>query len=150
MSTTAFALIADALALLTAQAAPGGLVRTNPTRPAERAEALVIDVRQGDTQQTATYGACTREWRTVYELEISGRGAAQGDPAQAIDAALAAVFAAALAADLRSLGVQGLDDEPQIAWVFEPADVPIAQATLRLAVRHHTAYADLTPSPISE
>jgi hypothetical protein len=51
---------------------------------------------------------------------------------------------------LRSLGVQGLDDEPQIAWAFEPADVPIAQATLRLTVRHHTAYADLTPSPISE
>lgn len=150
MSTTAFALIADALALLAAQAAPTALVRTNPTRATARTEALGIDVRQGDTQQTATYGACTREWRTVYELEFSGRGAAQGDPAQAIDGALAAVFAAAQAADLRSLGVHSLDAEPQIAWLFEPADTPIPQATLRLTAQHHTAYADLTPSPITE
>ena len=150
MSTTAFAQIADALALLAAQAAPGALVRTNPVRAAERTEALVIDVRLGDAQQTSTYGDCTREWRTVFELEISGRGAAQGDPAQAIDAALAAVFAAVLDANLNNLGVHSIDSDPQIAWVFEPADVPFGQATLRLTAEHHTAFVNLTPSPISE
>lgn len=151
MSATAFAQIAAALGdLCTTAPAAAPLVRVNPVRPAEREVALCIDVRQGDTQQQATHGTCSREWRTSYELEISGRGVALGNSAAAIDTALGVVFARVAAASLPALGVIELDAEPQAVWTFEPGDTPICQATLRLQVRHMTQYDSLQPEPITE
>jgi hypothetical protein len=142
--TTAF--LAQQAALVVAlQAQPslsGVSVLANRVRALAREENQAVLVRLGSTEEEGGPLGCT-DWATTFEIESIARAASGADPAAAVDPLLAAVWEA-----VRGLTLPDVLDttaSPQIDWVFDAADTPLASAVLRLTVRHRTQADTLTP-----
>lgn len=148
-STTAQHAIQQALvaALLAAPAVASGAVHTNRARPISAQQPTAVAVRLERTEgNTATLGAV--DWRTTYTVECYTTAPASADPAQAVDALLAAVWArlAALQPAAVGQGLMDLQTEPAIAWDYEDGtERTTVCATLRVTATHRTTPQSLAP-----
>lgn len=141
-------------AFMTVQAALAAALRARPelagvnlhinrTRalPREEQRAILLRLDVSRVLEDGVLGVT--DWATTFELEAAARGESGADPAEAVDALLAAVWAA-----LPQVVVVGAIDvraDPSIDWTFEAADTPIASALLRVTVMHRTEGNTLTP-----
>lgn len=135
-------------ALQSAPAVAGGRIYINPVRevPLTTPTAVAISLQRSAGQSPAL-GVI--DWRTTYQVDCMARTAnANAEPAAAIDALLADVYArlAALSASTE-LGLMDLAVEPAIAWDYDEGATSIATATLLLTATHRTATSNLDPWP---
>lgn len=134
-------------ALVTAlQARPelvGVTVHKNRTRALAREEQRAVLVRLDSSRVVADGVLGVTDWETAFEVEALARGESGADPAEAVDALLAAVWAAL--PDVDVVGAIDVRVEPSIDWTFDAADTPTASALLRVTVMHRTDLNTLTP-----
>jgi metal-dependent amidase/aminoacylase/carboxypeptidase family protein len=146
--TTAFQSIAQAYkaALEAAPALTGVAVRANPTSLVERDASSGIAVRTGSSRVFDS-SPCADAWETEYTFDITGRASHGSDPALAVDALLAAVYAVLSTLDLSAMSVQDvMGVEPSIERDYDASDTPQAGAALRITTRHFTERFGLTAS----
>jgi hypothetical protein len=146
-AVTAFQHVAEACvaALKAAPALAGGHIKANPTRPWPKEVAQCVAVRLSGASRVGG-DACGDHWQLTIEAECEARGETGVDPADAVDALLASVAGRLGAADLSLAGVVQREPEGTVAWQFDVADTPVAQASYQFAVLVHTAPEALTPS----
>lgn len=149
MSATAHQRLSAALLerLKTGAALAFGRVYANRLMPVPqgRVSAVVLRVEHAASREVVLGGAL--DWTSSFAVECYGRGAVGEDPAGAVDALLAQVWACLFGlgpADLPGLGVMDVAAQRTLEWQFDEAETPVACAIVRFSVRHRTA-ADLSP-----
>lgn len=86
------------------------------------------------------------DWTTLLSVEIYARSATGADHLSAIDALLDAAWLRLSAIDAPSIGAFDLTLNPDVQWLFDELDSPMACVVLRLTVRHQTATTALQPT----
>lgn len=146
MSATAFQQVAAAMvAALAVSPLSAANCQANPQRPWARELSQAVAVRLIDAREEES-GACARRWAVTYEAECSARGTSGADPAVAVDALLALVFARLAGQMPEATGAAADPTDWAIAWDFDPADTPLATATVRFVVPVHTQMNSLAPA----
>lgn len=140
--STGFLTLQAALAAALAPALAGGAVSINRARPlpASQATGIALSLQQS-TAQEVVLGML--DWVTSFSVECYARAATGADPAGAIDALLADVWARLCAIDSGALGAQAVTINPQLDWSVDEAETPVVCVTLRLSVQHRTPFATL-------
>lgn len=119
--------------------------QANPQRPWARELQQAVALRLIDAREIEAV-ACARRWDVTYEAECSARGASGSDPAAAVDALLSLVFERLAVQVSESTGAAGDPTDWAVAWDFEPADTPLATATVRFVVPVYTQMNSLAPA----
>lgn len=131
-------------ALIAAPALAGGNVQLNRFRPIPESQssALVLRLDQTGGQETVLG---VLDWVSSYSVECYARAAGGADPAQAVDALLADVWARLAVLDAAGIGAQQLTLTPQIDWQYDDAATALVCAVIRLTVTHSTTTETLAP-----
>jgi hypothetical protein len=139
--TTAFLTLQTAIA---AALAPTGVtVSLNRLRPIPTGQVAAIVVRlDQSTGEEAVLGML--DWQTSFAVECYTRAAAAADPAGAVDALFADVWARLSAINSGALNAIAVTINPQIDWQYDEADTALACVVIRLVVQHRTPFASLS------
>lgn len=147
MGTTAFKTISAgiAAALSAAPSLASGRVYENRQLAVSSGstDCIVVRIERSTADQsTISYF----DWTTVFSIEIYARSAAGTDPQVAVDALLDAAWLRLSAIDAESIGAFDVTLNPDVQWLFDELDSPMACAVLHLGVRHRTTTAALQPA----
>jgi len=134
-------------ALAASPAVAGGRVWANRLRPLAAGQDTGVVVRLSLSRaQPVQQLSGPMDWQTVYAVECVARGTAPAqDPAQAVDALLAASWSRLSALSLDALGVIDLRVQPAIDWDYDEAETVLARAAISVQVWHRTAGDSLAP-----
>jgi hypothetical protein len=138
--TTAFLALQSAIAAALAPAIPLGSVSLNRRRPIPAGQSSAIALHLDQTSGDETVLGML-DWTTNFSVECYAKATAGADPAGAVDALFADVWARLSAIDAGALNAIAVTINPQLDWQYDETDASLVCVVTRLSVQHRTPFA---------